>query len=485
MTVASHCRTVFPAMLVLLAACVPLRAPLGTARDIAGDAAVVERMAAAAASERAAASDLPAAPGIEDYVTYAALHSPELRARFEEWRAALERVPQAKALPEPRLSYAYYVEQVETRAGPQRHRLSLMQMFPWFGTLRLRGDVARAGARAAYERLEGARLALAQRVKDAYYELYYLSRAVAITKENVELLRYVESVARSLYRVSRGEYADVLRTQVELDKLRDRLATLEDARRPVVARLNAALNRPPDAPVPWPTVIPHQRLAEAAPLLAWMREANPELKAIEAEAARHGAAVELARKDCYPDFGLGVTYIETGHAAVHNSDSGKDPVIVELAVELPIWRGKYAAAEREARARLRGARHSLAARRNALTAQIELALFKLRDADRKITLYGEALLPRAEQGLKATQTAYKAAKASLTDLIDAERVLLAFRLARARALADHAQRLAELEMLVGRDLPLQPVKPPKTKKTEAEQPEKPTSKTGDRKDEKE
>ena len=478
MAIRGLCRRVLLlAVAAVGAACAPPRAPVAGARDAA------LRDHVAAAGEASPAAELPAEPTLDAYLRHGALHSPELRALFEEWRAALERVPQVTALPEPTLGYAYYVEQVETRAGPQRHRLMLQQKLPWFGTLRLRGDVAQAEARAAYERLEAARLALGHRVRDAYYELYYLARAIDITRENVQLLEYVESVARSLYRVKRAEYADVIRTQVELDKLRDQLATLEDTRRPIAARLNAALDRPPGAPVPWPKAMPHERLAAAdAEVLAWMRESSPELEAIEAEIARQGSAVELARKGYYPDFGVGVSYIETGHAAVHNSDSGKDPVIVELMVELPIWRSKYAAAEREARARLRSARHALAARRNALTSDIELALFKLRDADRKISLYTGTLLPRAEQGLKATETAYKGAKASLTDLIDAERVLLAFRLARERALADHAQRLAELEALVGRDLPTSPVpmKKPETKTTEDK-----GKKTGDGPDKKE
>jgi len=99
---------------------------------------------------------------------------------------------------------------------------------------------------------------------------------------------------------------------------------------------HAALDRPPAAPVPWPKAMAHERLAAAdAEVLAWMRESSPGLEAIEAEMARHGSAVELARKGYYPDFGLGLTYIETGHAAMHNSASGKDPVIVELMVELP------------------------------------------------------------------------------------------------------------------------------------------------------
>ena len=458
---------------LLLAACALPTAGPGS-RD--ADVAVSRRVAEAAPAERV---PLPAEPQLGDYVKYAALHNPGLRAAFEQWRAAVERVPQVTALPDPMLSYAYYIEQVETRVGPQRHRLGVKQAFPWFGKLRLRGDVASAHARAAAQQLEALRLKVAHGVKDAYYELYYLARAIAITKENTALLKYVESVARSRYRVRRGEYADVLRTQVEFGKLEDRLRSLEDLRRPIAARLNAALSRPSDAPVPWPKAIALETLADDGQVLAWMREANPELKALEAEIERQATAVELAHKDRYPDFALGLTYIETGTAGLPGTGGGNDPLIAELSVTVPLWRSKYEAAEREARARLRGAKASLADRRNALDAAIQLALFKLRDADRKSGLYRDNLVPKARQGLKATETAYTAGKASLTDVIDAERVLLDFRLAQERALADHAQRLAELEMLVGRALPLRPQRAPKPRR-EGEAPAEPRAGEGPR-----
>jgi len=404
----------------------------------------------------AARPDLPKlaeSSTLDDYLKYAALNNPGLRAAFERWRAALERVPQVTALPEPKLTFGYFIRRVETRVGPQRFRLGLSQMFPWFGKRDLRGSVALAEAQAAYEQLEAARLKLGYRVQDAYYELYYLARALAITKENVELLKYIESVARARYRVRRAEYADVIRAEVELGKHQDQYHTLDDMKAPMAARLNAALNRAPDAPVPLPKTIPHDTLeADPKEILAWMRATNPELKALEAEIARQQAAVRLAKKNYYPDLTLGLSYIETGSARMPTSDSGQDAVIAEVGGTLPIWRRKYRAAEREAAARLRSARESVSERHNALAAQVKLTLFKLRDAERKLHLYRDTLVPKAQASLKATQAAYRAGKATLTDLIDSERVLLAFRLEQERALANRAQRLAELEMLVGRKI---------------------------------
>jgi outer membrane protein TolC len=106
------------------------------------------------------------------------------------------------------------------------------------------------------------------------------------------------------------------------------------------------------------------------------------------------------------------------------SGSGQDPVVAMVSVNLPIWLGKYRAGEREARARHRAAIGAKAERDNALGSQIKMVLYDLRDAERKIDLYRDTLVPKAKQSLRATETAYRAGKASFLDLVDGERVLL-------------------------------------------------------------
>jgi outer membrane protein TolC len=399
---------------------------------------------------------LDEASGLGDYLAYAALNNPGLEAAFNRWKAAVERVPQAEALPDPQLTYAYYIREVETRVGPQQQRIGLKQMFPWFGVRHLRGDAAMQTARAAEQRYRAAKLKLFRRVRDAYYEYNYLGRAIGIVREQRDLLRYMERVLRERYRVGDAQHADLVRAQVELGKLEDRLRALEDLRGPAAARLNAALNRPVAAPVPWPAGVPHRMLnAGDEEVLAWMEEGNPELEALRHEVMREDAGILLARKEYYPDVTLGLDYIDTDDALMPGtSDSSKDPVIAMLSLNLPIWRGKLDAGVREARARRRAAVAARSEQVNGLRAEVKMVLYKVRDAERRMLLYRNTLVPKARQSLKASQTAFQAGTATFLEVLDAVRALLEFELSYERALADHVQRLAELEMLVGRELPL-------------------------------
>lgn len=397
-------------------------------------------------------------PRLRDYLAYAALANPGLKAAFEEWKAAVARLPQVTALPEPQLTYTYFIEEIETRVGPQEQKLALMQKFPWFGKQRLRGEVAGRAAQAAWQRFQAEKLRVFHRVKSAYADYYHLRRAIAITEENLTLLRHLEQVARTKFRTGTASHADVVRAQVEMGKLEDRLRTLRDLRGPRSAALNAALGRSSSVELPWPTDLPpaaseisHRRLARL------LRQSNPELLALESEVEKNRLGLELARKERYPDFGLGVSYVDTGGARMPGvSDSGKDPIAVTLSLDLPLWQAKYRAAEEEARAGIRRARGALTDRTNRIESQVALAAYELRDARRRENLFAGTLIPKATESLKATEAAFKTGEADFLALLDSQRQLLAFELERERARTDQLTAHARMEMLVGRDLSAEP-----------------------------
>jgi len=424
----------------------------------AGHVATVERDSGVAAGELSSKHGIPRLTEqstLSDYLEYAALNNPALEAAFYRWKAAVERAAQVRSLPDPKFTYTYFIREIETRTGPQRQRFGLAQMFPWFGTLELRGDVAVEAANAERQRYESAKLRLFYQVKELYYEYYYLARAVAVTEEMVQLLTNLETVAEARYKAGQAPYAELIKAQVERDRLEDRLQTLRDMRRPVISKLNAAMGLRQDTDLPWPTEIPEEPVSFTDDqIFTWLAENNPELKAGDAAAAKEYAETDLARKSYYPDFTLGVTYMETGSSRMPDTrDSGEDPVAVTLSVNVPLWRDKYAAAVREARARHDVAKNERVNLENVLVAEVQTVLYKFRDAERKIDLYRDSLVPKALRSLNATEQAYRAGQSAFFDVIEAEQTLLEFRLAYERALTDRDQRLAELEMLIGTGIP--------------------------------
>ncbi len=403
---------------------------------------------------------------LTDYLVYAALNNPGLKAAFFQWKAALEKIPRVRALPDPRFTFVYFVREVETRVGPQRQKIGIMQRFPWFGKLKLKGNVAAEAANARQKIYEGEKSKLFYRVKKTYYEYYYLARAIGVLKENLQLLEYLEGVVRVKYQTGTASHADLLKVQVETDILRDRLNSMEDGVGPLTTQLNAALNRPLHLPLPLPKTFSKDRpslspeaverggnLLQWEPLAVALKQFNPNLAAVDALAAKENVGVQLAKRQFYPDVSLGVDYILTGKTKMPDvADSGKDPLMVMVSLNIPIGFKKLYAGVREAENRLNAVNAARMEKKNQLLARLRQVFYKYGDTKRRMCLYSDALIPKARQGLEVTQSAFEAGKADFLNLIDSQRTLLSFQLDYQRAFASHLQYLAELEMLVGKEL---------------------------------
>lgn len=388
---------------------------------------------------------------LDGYLMYAALHNPGLEAAFGQWKAALESVAQAHALPEPRITYGYFIRNVETRVGPQRHRLEIMQMFPWFGTRDLRSDVNMVAADARWEQFQAAKFKLDYDVRTAFYDLYLLDRRIEVVTGNRALLSSLEEVVRTRYTVGTATNSSLIRVQVELGKLEERIQSLEDNRHPLVARLNALLNRPPGTAVQVAGTldIPGIGLSDDE-LISLARDNSPELLALDALREKEALAQKLAGKSFYPDVTVGMTYIETGEARMPGvADSGKDPLMAMVQLSIPLWREKYRSQEEQAALRERAAADQRDQRFNAITAELHAALFRYRDAERKIALYRDSLIPMADQSFSVTLQGYEGGTDNFLNLIDSERTLLEFQLSYEEALVNRADALAAIEQLTG------------------------------------
>ena len=392
--------------------------------------------------------------GLKDYLKYAALNNPSLKMAFYNWKAALEKTGYAGALPDPMVSVGYYIKNVETRVGPQEYRLSLKQSFPWFGTLGAQKEVAWQMSNAAYNEYQSEKLRLFYRVKAAYYELYYLGRQIALTRENMDLLSFWETVVSAKYKVALNQHPDVIMAQVELGKLEDMLASLEAMTGPATANLRTVLNLDDKVAIALPAEIDiSEQPIDHDSVLARVIDDNPDLMILERLIEKERGEVKLAGKASWPNLTFNVDYIKTGAAANPTmEESGKSPWMVTVGLDLPIWLGKNKAKKQEALALYRSAEYKHKDAQNRATAMTDQLFFEYNDALRKIRLYRDGLIPKAEQSLNANYAAYQTGEADFLSILDAQRLLLDFQLKLEKAMVDLATRQAELEMISGREI---------------------------------
>ncbi len=394
---------------------------------------------------------LPPEPELADIERVAFESSPILRAAYERWRSHVRALALVRSLPDPTFGLGIFAQEVETRVGPQQARFAFEQRIPWLSKLTLAGDARALAAHAAFAEAESLRLNLRVQIRSIWGELYFLGKRIGITSDNVELVRQWEQSARARYQSSLLSYRDIVRAQIELGTLEDDLARLNQRRRPLVTRLLALVGVDLRSAVSLP-----EELQEIAPLpsdaelRARLQQHNPELAALShlAESAR--VEVARARTRYRPDFRFGLAYTLTGEANMPGvSGSGRDAVMPQLGFSIPIWWGAYGAGVESAAASQRAADEGVRGQRLALEAELEDALFGLRDAQRRQVLYRDDILPKARETLVSTTASYRSGRAALIDLIDAQRTLLEFDLALERSRADAFIAAARVRALVG------------------------------------
>lgn len=397
-----------------------------------------------AMSSRAAESADKAEEAFGTLVRAAYSESPELRAAHARWQAARHRVPQAEALPDPTVSYGYFVESAMTR-----QQLRVEQMFPGFGKRGARRSVAEAEAEAAAKALETAAADLRLNVLNAGTGYLLAVHSVELVEENLRLVESVADFANRRQRTGGTSQADILRLENEAELLRLELQSWRERIPSQRARLNALLGRPAEAPLPeLDAVAGLPALPESIPEDLHMRlEENPDMRQAEAGVRRAEQAERLARRESRPDIILGVEYMES-------RDGAPNEVMGMVSLSIPLWQGNYRAARREAAAELRAAEAEYNARLDRLESESWRTLYALRDAVRRVRLFENSLLPRAHQTLAIVESGYRTGANDFIELQDAQRAVLDLQLDSVQAQADAFIRAAEWKRLTLSGMPV-------------------------------
>ncbi|MBU1627942.1 TolC family protein [bacterium] len=390
---------------------------------------------------------------LDDYIQYALLNNPELESYFYKWKAALEKIPQEKSLPDPNFTYGYFIKSVETRLGPQEQFFTLAQKIPWFEKLKLKGAIADKNANAEFEKYNNAKLMLTNKIKKSYYMYYFLGKSHKILNENIELLKYTEQVAQAKFKSGSGVF-DVLKIQIEQSKLNEKLKTIIDHENSISSDLNALLNRDINVNIPLPQKISHEIIEfDEQELLDTVIRSNPEIIALNQDIESSKLKIKLANENYIPDFTFGINYIEIDKSIMDVAGSGRDAVAATVMLNIPLWANKYQGMKREALNQYHSSRYTKEGKINSITSDLKTSLNNYDIAIRNLDLYQNDLIPKANEWLQVSESAYQTGKLDIISFIDVQRNLLEFQLSAERSLTDLDTEIANIEMLVGKELP--------------------------------
>lgn len=380
-------------------------------------------------------------------------NNPQLLSSQKAWLSETARVPQAGALPDPVISFNLINLPVNSfdfdREPMTGKQIAIMQMFPFPGKQGLREDIARENATVAELRYLELSSQLIQKVKVAYYSLFFSDKAIEITLKNSEVLQEFAQIAETKYSVGTGLQQDVLRAQVELSKMTDRLINLQQTRDASEAKLNTLLNRPANSPIATLEKLTYKDLPldfESLTLLA--DEHRPLLKAWDAMVRQSTQKINLARKEYWPDFSLGLAYSQ--RELLKNGTGGADFISGMFSAKIPLyfWRKQRKQVE-ESKYKQISVQDQSREVRNQVFSSLEITLSDVKKNSRLIDLFETGIIPQAAQSLQAAIAGYQTDKVDFLTLLNNQINLFNFEQDYYRVLSDYFKGIAMLEAQTG------------------------------------
>lgn len=394
-------------------------------------------------------------PQLAALLAEAGENNPDVQAARREANAARSRISPAGALDDPMLEAGVLNYPVESRSFKTEDMTMKMigftQRLPYPGKRALRRDLAEQEALAVEANLQELVNRVRRDVKVAYFDLGFVDESLRLAERNRRVLEQYLSIAEARYGVGQGTQADVLKAQTQVSKMLEELIKLGRERPMLEAELNRAAGRggAPGSVTPPPAQARDVALA-LEHLRAAARESRPQLAAQLRMMGRNAKALELARKDYYPDFDVRVSYGQRDNSPDMRRE---DMISFTVAINLPVWReSKRDPRVTEAEAMREQASAMYQARLNELDAMLRQQVAAAEQSLKSVRLYETGLLPQARLTADASLAAYRVGRVDFFSLLDSRMTVFNAEVGYAASLAAYNKALAEIEFLVGKSL---------------------------------
>jgi outer membrane protein TolC len=393
---------------------------------------------------------------LQELLEEAARNNPEIRVARSEHEAAQHRVSPAGALDDPMLEAgvinAPLASQAFRREDMTMKMLGLSQRFPYPGKRGLRQDVAAKDAESVSHAYQETVNRVLRDVKAAYFELAFVLQSTRLAEKNKQVIEQFVQISESRYAVGQGTQADVLKAQTQLTGMVDELIELVHERHAIEAELARALGRESVAEVAAPGMLPALAMElQFESLRETALTERPQLLGLKSLIDRSEKALDLARRDYYPDFDVKLAY---GRRENMLDGTRRDDMLsLTVAINLPVWRAsKRDPGVAEAIAMRNQAMDMYQAQLNEVSSQLRQQIASAEHNLKSARLYESGILPQARLVVESSLAAYRVNRVDFLTLIDSQMTVLDYEISYALALSNYNMALAEIEFLTGKTL---------------------------------
>lgn len=386
---------------------------------------------------------------LDRYIKLGLDSNPGLLEEELKYQVSLEQMKQSGILPDPVVSGGIFISPVETRVGPQQAKISVSQMFPWFGTLKAQSLQANLASKAAYFSYLEAANELVYNIKTSWYQLTYVDQQIAIINEQNAILEKLENYMVIRFQNNQAILSDVLDIQMEKEKLENRLNDLQLTRKILISEFYNTLNvRQQDDII---TVTSFKEVSLPNFAIDSVFRSNFRLRELEYQQSATEAALQESIQRAKPSIGLGLDYVFVGERNdVSISDNGKDVLMPMISLQLPVFRKKYNADIEEKRLQTNMLQQREQQLKNTLDSRWQKALNNYAIAKNDLEL-SESLLAKAKKSKEIITTAYETGKKMYEDVLRVQHKLFDYQLMYLQAAYDLTRSVAKLEYLISGD----------------------------------
>ena len=393
-------------------------------------------------------------PLLTTLVAEALANNPEIQAARRERDAAQQRISPAGALDDPMLEAG--VLNLPTRSlrfdreDMTMKMIGLSQRLPYPGKRGLREEVAAKDAETIGYGAQETVNRVVRDVKTAYFDLGLTLEMTKLVEKNKLIVEQLLLITEGRYSAGIGRQTDVFKAQTQLSKMTDELIKLARERQTAEAELNRVLGRSATVAAPEPE--PPQ-LREEILSLESLRETaltqRPQLRALQSIVSKNDKAIDLARKDYYPDFDVRLSYGQRDR--MPDGTRRSDMMSLTVAINLPVWRdNKRAPRVAESLAMREQALSMYQAQRNEVAAKLSQQAAAAEQSLKSARLYRTALLPQARLTVESTMGAYRVNQVDFLTLIESQMTVFNYEISLVTVSTNYNKALAEIDFLTGR-----------------------------------
>jgi outer membrane protein TolC len=318
------------------------------------------------------------------------------------------------------------------------------QELPYPGKRGLRANVAQHEIAISSAEKNGVIWDVLTRLKLAYFHLAGSQQILSVLEKNQQTAEQIEQATEARYRVGEGTQEDVLRAQLQRTKLLNELSMQRRESAQAKVLLKTLLNRPPESPDLIVEPLAMRQLLDPGVLLKTLREKNPDLLISTERIAQGQVAVDLAKREKRPDFGVQYMW-------QHTASNFRDYYMGTFSIKLPN-RSRVRAMEGEAEAKLAQAQAEKEARLKQMENDLGEQIAIVQTSEQQLKVYEDGLIPQSEAALNAGLAGYRAGKQEYQGLLASFADTLQLAVERERTLAEHESAIARIEGLIGEEL---------------------------------